>query len=192
MYKNNAKPVSIRNSVLACLADCPADNHALQLAQFLYGTLGAMQIPIMKNFLLQILTLILVVSSYGQESADHQPLLMTSDQNASWLENFQNLECDLQLKYIKGRYFTMNFSSPDNEGDGVAPLLIIDGIPIDATNLNENKRKLFLKKLTADKIKEIKVLDKEPEGLYINKAFTGVIMLVLNDKKLSRELLNTP
>ena len=34
------KPVSNRNSLLACVADCPADNHARQLAQFLYETLG--------------------------------------------------------------------------------------------------------------------------------------------------------
>ncbi len=33
------KPVSNRNFLLACLADCPADNHARQLAQFLYETL---------------------------------------------------------------------------------------------------------------------------------------------------------
>ena len=33
------KPVSNRDSVLACSADCPADNHAPQLAQFLYETL---------------------------------------------------------------------------------------------------------------------------------------------------------
>ena len=31
-----------RNSFLACLADCPADNHARQLAQFLYETLHTM------------------------------------------------------------------------------------------------------------------------------------------------------
>jgi len=34
-----------RSSALACLADCPADNHARQLAQFLYGTLAVMVIP---------------------------------------------------------------------------------------------------------------------------------------------------
>ncbi len=33
------KSVSNRNFLLACLADCPADNHARQLAQFLYETL---------------------------------------------------------------------------------------------------------------------------------------------------------
>ncbi len=32
---------SNRKSVLACLADCPADNHARPLAQFLYETLYA-------------------------------------------------------------------------------------------------------------------------------------------------------
>ena len=31
-----------RNSALACSADCPADNHARQLAQFLYETLPKM------------------------------------------------------------------------------------------------------------------------------------------------------
>jgi hypothetical protein len=29
-----------RNSALACSADCPADNHARQLALFLYETLA--------------------------------------------------------------------------------------------------------------------------------------------------------
>ncbi len=33
------KPVSNRNYVLACSADCPADNHARPLALFLYETL---------------------------------------------------------------------------------------------------------------------------------------------------------
>ncbi len=33
------KSVLNRNSGLPCLADCPADNHARQLAQFLYETL---------------------------------------------------------------------------------------------------------------------------------------------------------
>ncbi len=32
-----------RNIVLACSADCPADNHARQLAQFLYETLGTIK-----------------------------------------------------------------------------------------------------------------------------------------------------
>ena len=39
------KPVLNRSSVLACLADCPAVNHARPLALFLYETLG----KIMKN-----------------------------------------------------------------------------------------------------------------------------------------------
>jgi|25_taG_2_1085351.scaffolds.fasta_scaffold02410_2 hypothetical protein len=48
------KPVSIRNSLLACLADCPADNQACQAAQFLYETLHTMppkkQEPVMLEF----------------------------------------------------------------------------------------------------------------------------------------------
>ncbi len=37
------KSVSIRKSLLACSADCPADNHARQLAQFLYETLPTIE-----------------------------------------------------------------------------------------------------------------------------------------------------
>jgi hypothetical protein len=37
------KPVFNRNIVLACLADCPADNHAGPLAQFLYETLAVIK-----------------------------------------------------------------------------------------------------------------------------------------------------
>jgi hypothetical protein len=37
--KTMLKSVLNRNSLLACSADCPADNHARQLAQFLYETL---------------------------------------------------------------------------------------------------------------------------------------------------------
>lgn len=33
------KSVSVRKTVLSCKADCPADNQARQLAQFLYETL---------------------------------------------------------------------------------------------------------------------------------------------------------
>ncbi len=35
------KTVSNRKSVIACRADCPADNYARPLAQFLYETLCA-------------------------------------------------------------------------------------------------------------------------------------------------------
>ncbi len=34
------KSVFNQNFVLTCSADCPADNHARQLAQFLYETLA--------------------------------------------------------------------------------------------------------------------------------------------------------
>jgi len=37
------KPVLNRNIVLTCLADCPADNHARPLAQFLYEALGVIR-----------------------------------------------------------------------------------------------------------------------------------------------------
>ena len=55
--KTMLKPVSNRKSVLACFTDCPADNHARQLAQFLYGTLA----NIKKNLLNSYEPLILIL-----------------------------------------------------------------------------------------------------------------------------------
>ncbi len=40
IYKNNAQTCLQSKFVLACSADCPADNQARQLALFLYGTLA--------------------------------------------------------------------------------------------------------------------------------------------------------
>ncbi len=49
------RPVSIGDLVLACLADCPADNHARQLAQFLYETLETIKTQMLRNLTYLIL-----------------------------------------------------------------------------------------------------------------------------------------
>src|SRR5690606_23178937 len=70
-----------RNSALACLADCPADNHARQLAQFLYETLPP--IRKMKNLKLIILLLLLVFSC--KDNSESNVAVLTDKEN---LENF--------------------------------------------------------------------------------------------------------
>lgn len=49
------KPVSNRSPVLSSLADCPADNHARQLAQFLYETLATIMKKILPTLIIGIL-----------------------------------------------------------------------------------------------------------------------------------------
>jgi hypothetical protein len=34
---------------------------------------------------------------------------------------------------------------------------------------------------------DLKVVEKEPEGLYVNKAFTGIILIVITDKKTGKK-----
>src|SRR5690606_33455923 len=68
------KPVSNRNFLLTCSADCPADNHARQLAQFLYETLAVMQknekmkksVFRKSNVLLIIISLLFIGNIYSQ------------------------------------------------------------------------------------------------------------------------------
>ena len=67
------KPVSNQNYLLTCSADCPADNHARQLAQFLYGTLPT----IMKNTLTFILLTLIFLCSCNkpkQKTTDNTPI----------------------------------------------------------------------------------------------------------------------
>jgi len=109
---------------------------------------------------------------------------MTSDQNKEWLTKLSNADKDLQLRLVKGRLFeNRRVLSP---ADGLdVPLLIIDGIPID-DNIDKKQKEFLVKQLTAETI-DIKVVDEEPEGLYIDKGFTGIVVIVIKDKRTSKK-----
>src|SRR5690606_520618 len=91
------KSVLNRNIVLACSADCPADNHACQLAQFLYETL-ALIFKKMNKILLAFFLLMITVSC-GTDNNSHQTkkeMERLQVQNDSLKEIIQ----ELNSKYI--------------------------------------------------------------------------------------------
>jgi hypothetical protein len=117
------------------------------------------------------------------------PFSMSWEQNQQWLMALKAQEKHLQWKMITQRYFQSNVTAVDETKQKVTPVLIVNGLPIfitDSTSL-EVKHKL-LSLLTEDKIADIRVLEKLPEALYIEKQFTGLIVATLNDKRASKAL----
>jgi len=110
---------------------------------------------------------------------------MTGEQNKDWLVRVRDADKDLRLILVKGRLFenrqTLN---PADKLD--VPVLIIDGIPIE-DNIDKGQREFLNTQLTTDNV-DIQIVEKEPDGLYINKAFTGIVLLTITNKKTSKKL----
>jgi hypothetical protein len=137
----------------------------------------------MKGLVRLLFLLTLWTSAHGQINADTSYGMM-AEQNKDWLTRVSNADKDLQLALVKGRLIenrqTLN---PTDKLD--VPVLIIDGIPI-TDNISDRQREFLKTQLTAEAV-DIKVVEKEPEGLYINKGFSGIILIVITDKKTSKK-----
>jgi hypothetical protein len=93
----------------------------------------------------------------------------------------------LRWEIIKDRFFESEKKELNlDERITEAPLLIIDGIILNLKS-DTNKLNEISRLLTNEKNKELGILDKEPEGLYVNKAFSGIILVTLTDKKTSKK-----
>jgi hypothetical protein len=57
-------------------------------------------------------------------------------------------------------------------------------VPID--NIDAEKSVFLNSELTVENV-GIQIIEKEPEGLYVNRAFTGIVLIVITDKKTSRQ-----
>jgi hypothetical protein len=115
---------------------------------------------------------------------------MSDTANQKWLTELKAQEMPLQWNMIANRYLgDVDASSKGEKSKQFGPLLIIDGIAI---NINEKTNAETRKKLrillAKDKISSVHVMEKEPEGLYINKAFIGIVLVRTNDKKISKTL----
>lgn len=108
---------------------------------------------------------------------------MTNEQNKDWLIKVSHADKDLQFRLIKGRLIE-NRQPLNLTGNVAVPVLIIDGIPME-DSISE-KQKAFLNTLTVENV-DIKIVEKEPEGLYINKAFTGMVLIIIANKKTSKK-----
>lgn len=70
-------------------------------------------------------------------------------------------------------------------------MLVVEGIVVEVTGAGGPIRNVLASQLTPAQVKAITVLEREPVGLYVNKAFTGLIVISLADKQLRKALRRT-
>ena len=137
----------------------------------------------MKDLVRLFILLTLSTSGFCQATMDAS-YGMTNEQNKDWLIKVSSADKDLQLKLVKGRLIE-NRQKLNLANNVAVPVLIIDGIPIE-DSISEKQEAFFNTKLTAENV-DIKIIEKEPEGLYINKGFTGMVLIIIVDKKTSKK-----
>jgi|LakMenE01Jun11ns_1017448.scaffolds.fasta_scaffold9778986_2 hypothetical protein len=137
----------------------------------------------MKGLFRLLILLTLSTSGLSQAKTDSS-YGMTTEKNKDWLVKVSKADKELQLSLVKGRLIENRKYL--NQADKLdAPVLIIDGIPIE-DNIDERQKEFLKNQLTVMTV-DLKVVEKEPEGLYVNKAFTGIILMVIMDKKTDKK-----
>ncbi|MCP2045914.1 hypothetical protein [Pontibacter sp. HSC-36F09] len=113
---------------------------------------------------------------------------MPEEENKEWLTALKSRGKVEQLSMVKKRFFLPQPARDDlSEINFAVPILVIDGIAV-TDKLSDSSREQLFHLLTEETVKEIAVLDEQPEELYINRRWTGIIVVVLSDKKVSRKL----
>jgi len=117
---------------------------------------------------------------------------MTPAQNHRWLVALKKQGVADQWAQIRSRYFLAppQASSPTSPA-GSVPVLVVEGIVVEMTDAGAPIRDVLASQLTPAKVKAITVLEREPAGLYVNKAFTGLIIISVADKQLRKALRRT-
>ncbi|MCX2574645.1 hypothetical protein [Pedobacter sandarakinus] len=137
----------------------------------------------MKSLASVILLLFIATFSFGQDFPNISYGL-TAEENELWLKRVIPSEKGTQLTLIQNRFFKRkDFTKSANTA---IPVVIANGIVVNEI-VNTELKNLLATQLTTDKV-QITIVEKEPEGLYVNKAWTGIIVLSISDKKINKLL----
>ena len=133
----------------------------------------------MRNNLILVFCFIVSVS-FGQTDSAPGFKCLTAEQNLEWLTHLKKSDKSTQLKKILDRFSDQHiqYLKPDN-----TPIVILDGIPISFPEIKKSNKDFLFSHLTTDHIEDLVILDEEPEELYIDKKFTGIILLTFKDKR---------
>ncbi|WP_143524982.1 hypothetical protein [Labilibacter marinus] len=140
----------------------------------------------MKYFLIYITIFILSTFKSSAQENDRS-LYMSHSQNNLWLNKVKNSNKKTQWNYIYKRFLDSSNLEIDLDSDKIAtPVILIAGRVFE-TELGYASRKKISQLITYEKLESILIMDKVPENLHINKPFTGIILISLNDKRVSRK-----
>lgn len=137
----------------------------------------------MKSLVYIIFFLFVATVSFGQDlSSDSYG--MTAKENEIWLKKLMSSEKEMQLTLIQNRFFRQKEFK--HIASDIIPIVIVNGYIVKEI-LDAELKNLLGYQLTQDKVK-LTILEKEPEGVYVNKAWTPIIILNINDKRINRLL----
>lgn len=120
---------------------------------------------------------------FGQDLTNSQ-YGMTVEENEIWLKKAVLLDRETQLTSIQNRFFRrIAFKKLANDA---IPVIVANRVMVNEVS-NIELKNLLSNQLTTDNV-QVTILEKEPEGLYVNKAWTGIVILNIKDKKISKLL----
>lgn len=127
--------------------------------------------------------LFVTTTSFSQDVAN-DAYGMTAEENEIWLKKALSSDKETQLTLIKNRFFRQEeFKKSANDA---IPIVVINGIIVSEVS-NVKLKNVLVNQLTPDKVM-VTIIEKEPERIYINKAWTGIILLTISDKKINKLL----
>jgi hypothetical protein len=126
---------------------------------------------------------------FGQPITETGPL-MTRKNNQIWLTNTKSLASADRLTATKERFFHINHSGVvRTDSTSFAPLIIVNGVPLSFPDSFSEQSLVEITTLLNNKtVGDVTIIEKEPDGWLFHRPFTGVIIILLNDKKAIRKL----
>jgi hypothetical protein len=115
-------------------------------------------------------------------------LFRTPAQNRHWLASLKQQALASQWRRIQSRYFRAQEATSPSGSVTALPILLVDGLAVERTSTGMPIWNLVATHLTTANLKTIAVIEREPSGVYINKASTGWIVVTVADNSLNRML----
>jgi hypothetical protein len=136
------------------------------------------------RYLLSLIIILFTTTGYGQIKDPTSSFLMKPDDNENWLTYVKGVEMSQKLTVIQNRLL---LKTNKTDSGKVAPMILVDGIII-SDLFNQSNRERFTTFLTENKIDVIEVIDTLPDNLYIEKQFTGIIIIKMSNRKAKKQL----
>lgn len=118
-------------------------------------------------------------------------LFRTPAQNKHWLATVKQQALASQWTRIQSRYFRAQEATSPSGSVTVLPILLVDGLIVEHTRIGMPLWNLVATHLSAANLKTIDVIEREPNGVYVNQASTGWIVITVADNSLRRTLRRT-
>jgi hypothetical protein len=93
-----------------------------------------------------------------------------------------------QWTRIQSRYFRAQEATSPSGSVTALPILLVDGLAVERTSTGMPIWNLVATHLTTANLKTIAIIEREPSGVYVNKASTGWIVVTVADNSLRRML----